>query len=301
MKYLTKDFHNETPKDVIKTGVYTIEFINKPDIYYVGSASKHNKKGRNNNGFHGRWREHLHMLFNNKHYNKKLQNNFNKYGKNNLLFSIIDFYEPEFCIGAEQYWLNMLNSYNNGYNLSYVVEKSSLGRKLTNEQKKIISERMMGDKNPNYRKIYTQEERNSIGVILSKSILQYDFNINLIKEWNSIIEATETLSIDGGNISKCCNYEQLTYKKYFWFFSDTKINIKEHINNILIRKKEAQKHRNQKRREKMVVQYDLKGNMIKIWNSLKEATLSINGTNGNISNCCNGKSKTYKGFIWKYE
>ena len=44
MKYLTHDYHNENKEDVIMTGVYTIEFLNKPGVYYVGSATKHNKK-----------------------------------------------------------------------------------------------------------------------------------------------------------------------------------------------------------------------------------------------------------------
>lgn len=54
---------------------------------------------------------------------------------------------------------------------------------------------------------------------------------------------------------------------------------------------------------KRIAQYDLQGNLIKIWNSISEAMRSF-GCNGNsgISRVCRGVAgrKTYKGFIWKY-
>lgn len=49
-----------------------------------------------------------------------------------------------------------------------------------------------------------------------------------------------------------------------------------------------------------ILQYDLKGNLIKRWNSQKEANRA--GYNqGNIGECARGKRKTAHGFIWKYE
>lgn len=50
-----------------------------------------------------------------------------------------------------------------------------------------------------------------------------------------------------------------------------------------------------------VAQYDLKGNLIKVYNSISQAKveLKIKG-GGHISQACNGKRKTYLGFIWKY-
>lgn len=54
---------------------------------------------------------------------------------------------------------------------------------------------------------------------------------------------------------------------------------------------------------KRVAQYDLQGNLVKIWNSISEAMRSF-GCNGNsgISRVCRGVAgrKTYKGFVWKY-
>lgn len=50
---------------------------------------------------------------------------------------------------------------------------------------------------------------------------------------------------------------------------------------------------------KQVYQYSLDLNLIKIWQSTKEC--KRNGFNqGNISECCNGKRKSHKGYIWSY-
>lgn len=47
-----------------------------------------------------------------------------------------------------------------------------------------------------------------------------------------------------------------------------------------------------------IVQLSLEGELIKIWNSIKEAQESLKI--GNISNVCKGKRKTSGGFKWKY-
>lgn len=50
-----------------------------------------------------------------------------------------------------------------------------------------------------------------------------------------------------------------------------------------------------------VLQYDLDGNFIEEYYSLKIAEIKTGVRNGNISNCCSGRYKTAGGFIWKYK
>ncbi len=50
-----------------------------------------------------------------------------------------------------------------------------------------------------------------------------------------------------------------------------------------------------------VIQYDLDMNFIEEFNSCYEASKKYNCCVSNIRNCCRGKSKTAKGFIWKYK
>jgi hypothetical protein len=50
-----------------------------------------------------------------------------------------------------------------------------------------------------------------------------------------------------------------------------------------------------------VEQYDLKGNLINIFNSSKEADIIMGGKGNNVADCCRGKQKTAYGYIWKYK
>ena len=51
---------------------------------------------------------------------------------------------------------------------------------------------------------------------------------------------------------------------------------------------------------KKVKQYDLQGNFIKEWDSMKSAYLSTGISISCISGCCNGDRKTSCGYIWRY-
>ena len=53
--------------------------------------------------------------------------------------------------------------------------------------------------------------------------------------------------------------------------------------------------------KKPIIQYDMKGNFIKKWDSAKEAALSLNKINGAaINGCCKGKYNQMYGYIWRY-
>lgn len=53
-----------------------------------------------------------------------------------------------------------------------------------------------------------------------------------------------------------------------------------------------------------VLQYDLQGNFIKEWSSIKEAEIFYHPKNkekNNICSCCLNKQKTAYGYVWKYK
>lgn len=62
--------------------------------------------------------------------------------------------------------------------------------------------------------------------------------------------------------------------------------------------KEAYRLKLMKPRKLKVNQYDLSGNFIKMWNSIKDVEIFYN--NRHISDCCKGKRKTAGGYIWRY-
>jgi hypothetical protein len=64
---------------------------------------------------------------------------------------------------------------------------------------------------------------------------------------------------------------------------------------------EKGKNQNQENRKKIIIQYDIEGNQIKKFSSLKEASDELNISKGCISLCCNRKKHTYKNYIWRFE
>ena len=54
---------------------------------------------------------------------------------------------------------------------------------------------------------------------------------------------------------------------------------------------------------KMIVQYDMYGNLIKIWDSIADAGRELKINKGNIAKCCDNTNETCKtagGYIWKF-
>ena len=52
---------------------------------------------------------------------------------------------------------------------------------------------------------------------------------------------------------------------------------------------------------KPVFQFDLQGNFIKKYSNLREAADKTKISISNISQCCNGKYKQAKGYVWKFK
>ena len=105
-------------------GIYKI--INKTNgKYYVGSS----------NNIKGRWWNHKYQLSNNKHPNPHLQSSWNKYGKNNFDFIVIEELLPTKLIKVEQSYLDIANNEKKKcYNTSFIVGNPP---KLSKEQERI--------------------------------------------------------------------------------------------------------------------------------------------------------------------
>ena len=91
------------------TGVYKIESISHPDRLYVGSAVN----------IRNRWRIHRDDLRYGRHHSKKMQRHYNKYGLNDLVFSVIGVCEKKELkpinkiIRPEQFFIWAYNPYFN--------------------------------------------------------------------------------------------------------------------------------------------------------------------------------------------
>ena len=88
------------------TGVYMIKNIvnNK---YYVGSSIDIEK----------RWKQHIAELDKKCHNNKHLQNSWNKYGKDNFEFLVLQETDTENLRDCETSYIKKLDCVNKGYNI----------------------------------------------------------------------------------------------------------------------------------------------------------------------------------------
>ena len=115
----------------------------------------------------------------------------------------------------EQYYINFYNTLSpNGYNLQEGgrggLPSDETRRKMSDSHKGLCT----GEKHPMFGKHHSLESRKKV----SKTVLQYTLNGELIREWVSAHEAAKVLNIDRGNITKCCrgNTRLKTYKGFRW-------------------------------------------------------------------------------------
>ena len=60
-------------------------------------------------------------------------------------------------------------------------------------------------------------------------------------------------------------------------------------------------HRGITKRSSKIEQFDLQGNFIKEWGSVKDIKNKLHFSSNSIRACCNGKFKTSHNYIWKYK
>ncbi len=116
----------------INSGIYCILNI-KNRKTYIGSAVVLKR----------RWRQHKNALNAAKHFNRKLQRAWNKYGEENFEFLILEICNIDLLINKEQIWIDKFDSCKNGYNCRAIAE-ANRGSKLSRLHKKRIGESCKG-------------------------------------------------------------------------------------------------------------------------------------------------------------
>jgi len=160
------------------SGIYQIKSTKIPTRIYIGSS----------NNILKRWTEHLRLLTRNEHHSRKLQNHYNKYGKNDLQFSILIGCDEINLIANEQFFIDSYRPYFNSVlkatmgshpkgmvsgnkgkrGLFHHTEEHKermrqlkLGVPRSEETKQKLSKffkgKMVGEKNPFYGKHHTKE------------------------------------------------------------------------------------------------------------------------------------------------
>lgn len=139
------------------TGIYSItNRINGKK--YVGSAVDIRR----------RWREHKHLLCENKHHSLHLQSAWNLYREESFIFEVLERVEDKNdLVKIEQYYLDWMQTYfrENGYNVC-IEAKSRLGLLASLETKEKLSKarigKYCGENSHNFGKKRTEEARKNM-------------------------------------------------------------------------------------------------------------------------------------------
>lgn len=119
---------------------------------------------------------------------------------------------------------------------------------------------------------------------LKKSVCQYTKDGKLIKEFESVSEASKITNLSPGNISRCCNKEIKTVGGFIWRFTGDTFSYKHTRNDA-----------------KSVIQLTKSEAYVAEFNSISEASGKTGVYYSGIYFCCTGKYKNSGGYKWKFK
>lgn len=274
MKKISKD-------DKGKSGIYIITNLENNKVYIGQSIDLWT---RINEGY-------FQKLPKGKGHNIHLQRAWDKYGKKNFSFKVLEYIKDINSLNErETYWIKEYNSTNNkfGYNIQ-PEGGSNRGVKVSDETKRKISIATSGENNPNYGKIPSKEQKESISKSQSVAIIQLDLDGNYIREWESIKVASDYYNVFPFSLGTVLKKKTTSSCGFIWVYKEkydeVGFNVEEHykINQTM----------------RQIVQLDLEGNII---NEFRSAYQAIQETKiKNVTSACRGYQKTAGGYVWMYK
>lgn len=127
----------------------------------------------------------------------------------------------------------------------------------------------------------------------SKKVLKYSLEGKFIRVYDTIKEAGIDNNVFPGDISSCKNMERVkSIGGHMW---------KPFIENYPSIIPPYSRKDREDSRIKIILQYDLKGNLIGKYRGRNKAASAVKGNKSNILTAIKGKTYTCKGYFWFYE
>lgn len=173
----------------MKSGIYIIRNLVNNKVY-IGKSK--NVKQRKN--------AHFSALKLNKHNNQHLQNSYNKYGKNNFQFDVLEYCEESLLPSKEMYYIEL---YKNNYNIIQSIDnRQDFPQEMKDKMK-----------------------QSKIHKGLTVSIYSYNINTQEITKWDSIKECSNTLDLNRRMIQKILKDKKHSYKGFRFNYTGVFNNI----------------------------------------------------------------------------
>jgi group I intron endonuclease len=290
-------------------GVYSITNMVNNKVY-IGSSVD----------IYGRWVTHELHLNKNIHHNSYLQRAWNKYGKDNFKFKVIEKCLRDKRIEVEQKWIKHYKSDDRkyGYNMCEAIKGPSNATTmddlkngkapLSYEQFLQVMEAFTTTTDPlsqiskrvgvTYDYLYDIFKRHTCRELTQDyTFLPRRYIASGSTSEEQVLEIIERLKNreTAVSIAKKCNVNYHTV-----------INIRQHktwnelTKDIIFEKSDRALGSNLYTGQK-VVQYDREGNYIQLYNSISEASRAVGVGINSISLVCKGQKLTAKGYVWRYQ
>lgn len=240
--------------------------------------------------------DHIRVANKNGDYNPLISKSIRKYGEDNFNWSIIDEADTlDELNEKEVYWIRYYNSFIgfencNGYNMTLGGD-GTLGRILTEEQKRAIGDKQFGELNHMYGK--TGELNHMYGRVgelspmfgmsgelspTSIPVVRISLDGKLIDRFSNAIDGAKSMgNLNGSGITKACKGQSRHCKGYIWLYEEdcNEENVEKAVENAKT-----------KRKGRKVVQLTMDGEFIAIYDSIKIAEIAIVGKSmGGYSKC----------------
>lgn len=127
-------------------------------------------------------------------------------------------------------------------------------------------------------------------------VIQYDLNLNKIKEYKSVDCASKETGVPHPNICKCCRSVRGTAGGYVWRYKKDS----EAFEKLIKDNKESVLQCTKYANCDGVVQYNLSGSKINTFHSIKEASEKTGMSKDCIGKSCHEKRCTCMGYVWRF-
>lgn len=145
----------------------------------------------------------------------------------------------------------------------------------------------------------SEAEKKEIELIILYNSANRDYGYNISNGGSSTGKHSEETKDKMRETAKAHNFSDRLHTKEV--VNKRAISQRGHEVSEETRKKIGQANINTKRSDvKRVIQLDLSGNKIKVWNRIMDVQRALGYSNTAISRCCRGGRPTAYGYVWRY-